>query len=295
MEIIRKDFNAIEKKFTELSNEQEFIKEVGFCLNLIGSNPQLQKCTKNSLLSSVYQVASVGLSLNPIKKEAYLIPRWSRANGMEAQLMPSYQGLIKLVTDTGSVKSINCNIVYEGDEFDLDLGTEQRLTHKPKFKSKKIQLVYAIATLPDGSNQIEVMPFDDICEIRGRSDAYMAYKAGKMKTTVWVTDEGEMCRKTVLRRIVKYLPKTDKWEMLRTAISQDEQEFTASYQIIDRIQDLLKISSIDPEESAQIESEIRYGLNMSRAKEILLRLEGTETDTIESGRNYSQTDIKKKV
>lgn len=291
----RGDFSKIQSQFTEISTNETFAKEVGFCLQAVNTSPQLKKCTKSSLLASVYQIASIGLSLNPVKKEAYLIPRWSRDNGMEAQLMPSYQGLIKLVTDTGSVKNVYCNLVYEGDEFDVELGTTQIVTHKPKFKTKDIQLVYAVAVLPDGNKQIEVMTIQDIEEIRERSDAYQAFKAGKMKTTVWVTDKGEMCRKTVLRRIVKYLPKSDKWEKVRNAIAQDEQEFIAPDSMLYKIEDLLLTSSKDEEEKKQLYVEVNQSLSIGRAKEILRELELSQVDPITSGQPYSQTQIKEKL
>lgn len=294
--MIRKDFSAIEKKFMELSTNETFVKEVGFALQVINQSPQLQKCSKDSLLSSVLQVASIGLSLNPVKKESYLVPRWNSAKRcMEGQLMPSYQGLIKLVTDTGSVKNVYCNLVYEQDVFDVELGSDQKVTHKPRFKSKDIERVYAIAVLPDGTNQIEVMDVEDIKEIRERSDAYQAFKSGKLKTTVWESDFGEMCRKTVLRRLYKYLPKTDKWERLSNAIAQDEQEFVAPDFMIYKIQDLMVSSSIDLEEAQQIEMELNGNLSIKRANEIINRLNAAQTDAISSGRNYNQTDIKNKL
>ena len=49
------------------------------------------------------------------------------------------------------------------------------------------------------------MPIEDIYSIRDRSKAWQAYKR-KNTSCPWVTDEGEMIRKTVIRRAYKMWP-----------------------------------------------------------------------------------------
>ena len=58
--------------------------------------------------------------------------------------------------------------------------------------------VYAVAHLKDGYTQFEVMTRDEVEAIRERS---------KSKSHgPWVTDFAEMARKTVVKRLCKYLP-----------------------------------------------------------------------------------------
>jgi recombination protein RecT len=91
------------------------MKEISFALQHISKNKSLEKCSPESKLKSVVNISQIGLTLNPVAKEAYLVPRWnSVSGGMECCLEPSYVGLIKLLTDAGSVTSVVCmNRVYK--------------------------------------------------------------------------------------------------------------------------------------------------------------------------------------
>ena len=294
---LKDQFDAIKPNFVELANEQVFKKEVSFALQHINKNNQLKKATTNSKLQAVLNIAQVGLSLNPVLKQAYLVPRTVKgANGWETEvhLEPSYQGLCKLVTDTGSAKSIVAQLVYKGDVFEVSLGTETNVKHLPKFESKDITHAYMVATLADGSKLVEVMTYDDLQEIRERSESFKAYKKGKLKSCVWVTDEGEMCRKTVLRRGIKYLPKTEMLDKLGTAVNLDELDYKATDNQIVMIEGLLRTSIIDHDEREWIEKELPTA-SQERARELIEYLQDNQQDAIQSGVNYTQTDIKNKL
>lgn len=288
-------YNPIKDKFSEIVDNVTFAKEVSFAAQLVRASPQLQQADANSTLTAVMNVAQIGLSLNPAKKEAYLLPRWNnRKRCVETCLEPSYQGLVKLATNTGSVKTIYCHVVYEGDEFEVSLGTSTEIKHKPKFSSKNITHVYSVSVLHDGTKQIEVMTYSDISEIKERSESYKAYKAGKISSCVWTTDEGEMCRKTVIRRAVKYLPKTDMWDKLQKAIELDESDFKADWNKIHYIESLLSKSTLPHDQISTIESEM-YNYTDIQANECIRHLKDNQRDPIESGDGYSQTDVRNKL
>lgn len=216
--------NAFQKvKFDFLSQsglgETEFNKEVSFAMQAMMSNPLLQKATKESLLKSVINVAQSGLTLNPVKKYAYLVPRYKKNVGYEAILEPSYVGLYKLLTDAGIVKSMSCQLIYEGDQIEVNMADQQQVkTHVPYWMADNekgsIRGGYCVATLPDGQLHYEFMSASDFEDIKQRSDSYIAYKNGKIKTCTWVSDEAEMSRKTIIKRHFKYLPKSAGLDML---------------------------------------------------------------------------------
>lgn len=206
-------------------------KECSFAVQIINKSKQLKASTIESQQAAIINIAQCGLTLNPVMKLAYLVPRWS-PQGTQCCLEPSYQGLVKLLTDTGSVVAINAQLVYAEDEFEVNAADfNNPITHKPKpfAKDRGVLVgVYAIAQLPNGTFQAETMSIEEVYEIRERSESYKAFIAKKITTCVWITDEGEMVRKTICRRIVKYLPKTDKFKKAAIAISLDEQDYKAS-------------------------------------------------------------------
>lgn len=274
-------FSSIQTRFTELVDEKTFKKEVSFALQHLQKNPSLKKCDPNSLLSAVLNVAQVGLTLNPVLAEAYLVPRWTK-NGHVVVLEPSYQGLSKLVTDTGSVKNISCYVVFKDDNFKVTLGTRVGIDHEPTFKSKEITHVYAVAELPDGTKTVEVMTIADCHDIREKSESYKAYKAEKVKTCVWIEWEQEMCRKACIKRLVKYLPKTERWEQVREVIALDNEDYDIdpSGKQAMYIGVLLENSILTSDEQVAIEKEMIDGMSAEHASKLIEKLKDSQLDPI---------------
>lgn len=169
---------------------------------------QLAKCSPMSILRSLAQAASMGLEPFDGRNEVHLVPRWNKkGNGgrgcLEATCLIGYPGLIRLAMDTGKVNYMDAQVVHEKDEFDYGLGDEPFVKHKPslsKDRGAKIA-VYAIAKMVTGEKKVEIIPWHEIEAIRDRS-------VDKDKFSPWKSDEGEMGRKTGIRRLSKYVPKS---------------------------------------------------------------------------------------
>ena len=280
-QITRSNFSSVEQAMQSAGFSPEKVKqEISFAIQIINKSPQLQKCSKESLQVAVLNISNIGLSLNPASKEAYLIPRWnSAAKQNEACLEPSYVGLVKLLTDAGSVTSVLCQLVHEGDVFEVDLANNiSPVIHKPELNRSKrgdITGVYALATLPDKSRQVEYMGLEEINEIRERSETYKAYKEGKIKSCTWVSDFGEMARKTVIKRGSKYLPRTDRMHFIDEAIKHDNTDFAASDNQLAYIDSLLHTSLLDERQRAAIEMELSV-MNGQRATEVIKLLKSNQ-------------------
>jgi len=221
----------------------DFEREARFAAQIVEANPALQKPGMiPSLRSAIENVALIDITLNPAMKLAYLVPRGGRAC-----LDISYMGLIKIATDSGSVKSVVSRVVYRDDFFEVIQGTEERIVHKPNPFSKNksdddILGVYCVATLADGTTMHEIMSKDEIDAVRKRS---------KASTGPWVTDYAEMARKTVVKRASKYWPKTqrlsqavhvlDDTEGLVDAAIGDTSERTAKDELLEKQREVGRI------------------------------------------------------
>ena len=114
-------------------------------------------------------------------------------------------GVIKVLHNSGLIKSICAEVVYENDLFDYELGTAPKITHKPLIvgdRGKPI-CVYAIAVTTNDGEFYEIMSMDDIEKCRQVS------KAASSPHSPWVKWFDQMAKKTVMHRIAKRLPTND--------------------------------------------------------------------------------------
>ena len=190
-----------------------FEREAAFAMQaLFGNDYALRTAMANrqSVIDAVTNIAAIGISLNPAKKQAYLVPRDGRIC-----LDISYMGLMDLAMQSGSIRWAQCVIVHERDGFELrGLDAQPAHTYQPFAKDRgPIVGVYVTVKTCDGDYLTHCMQIEDVYAIRDRSSAWKAWKAGKAKTGgPWATDEGEMIRKTCVKQAYKYWPKTDRLE-----------------------------------------------------------------------------------
>lgn len=187
-------------------------------LNELRNNDFLAKIAvqnPESFVNSVVQASHLGLEIGGVLGQAYLVPYKG-----EIKMMPGYRGLISLARRSGEITSINAEIVYQNDTFDLVLGIAPQVTHKPMLEGPRGEpkLAYMVANFKDGGHHFEWMTMEEIMSIKDRSSAV---KSGK--PTPWDTDRDEMIRKTVIRRGWKYLPMSIEMQTAQLIESANEQ------------------------------------------------------------------------
>ena len=187
----------------------------------IAMEPKLATVTRASLIGAMLEIAA--LKLEPgVLGEAWVIPfRDRRNNVVEAQVIVGYKGMLKLARNSGRVGKIDSEVVYEKDLFDWRKGTRQYLDFRKSDdveRGKRIS-AWAEATivLPNAvtSSQFEVMLAREVEAIKNSAPS------AKASTSPWKTDEESMWRKTVLRRLCKFLP-SDPESRLGRAVQIDE-------------------------------------------------------------------------
>lgn len=172
-------------------------------------NPELLECTPESVVRSVFEAAAMGLEPTGASGGAHLVPYNVKVSKnperyeKQAQLIPDYRGIIRLVTkEPTQLLSLEARVVKEGDEFAYAEGTEAVVHHVPSLSpqrsAKATTHVYAIARLKNGTSIPDVMDHAAVERIqkRGRGAAF----------SPWASDWDEMAKKTVIKRISKILP-----------------------------------------------------------------------------------------
>lgn len=172
-------------------------------LTEIRKNPELMHCDPLSFAGAVIQCSQLGLEPGSGLGQAYLVPFNNRRKGIkEVNFITGYRGLIELARRSGQVESIVGRSVREKDKFSYAYGDDERIEHVPFPGSNKergpIIAFYALARLKGGGPPLrEVMDVAEVEEIREQ------YSHGN---PVWRDHFEAMGRKTVIRRLAKFLP-----------------------------------------------------------------------------------------
>jgi recombination protein RecT len=157
--------------------------------------PKLMQCDPRSVFAAVIQASQLGLEPDSLGR-AYLIPY-----GTECQFVPGWKGLVDLVNRSGQ-GTIWTGAVFEGDEFDYQLGDSPYVKHKPGIEddASKITHVYAIGRTKGAEWPIiEVWPIKRVWKHRDRYN-----KVGKRHYSF--ENEEMYARKVVLLQVIKYMP-----------------------------------------------------------------------------------------
>ena len=196
-------------------NIQDLQRECNFAAQAMLKNPYLIQCAQqypDDFVNALKNVVLTGMTLNPTLNLAYLVPYKGRV-----QMQTSYMGKKSFAINTGLVLDIESYLVYRGDVFEIEQGTNAHVTHKPNpwgAKDKKDILGgFYYIKYPNGTTQFDTMSIEEIEGIRQRSPS-----VGKGKQSPWDTDYTEMCKKTLINRAYKQIPKIDMSEKARMAL-----------------------------------------------------------------------------
>lgn len=167
---------------------------------VIKTTPRLMECTSTSLLGALMLSAQTGLEPGPLG-HVYFVPRRIKGT-MECQWQLGYRGIIELARRSGNLASIEAREVCEQDLFEFRYGLDERLVHEPYMGGDRGEIVafWGLAKFVDGGHYFLVMSKADIDMARARSDS------GAQGKGPWASDYAAMGRKTVVRRMMPFLP-----------------------------------------------------------------------------------------
>jgi recombination protein RecT len=209
LQVITDDIYSVRDSFVAVLSDRDinFEREAGFAIQAISRNDYTVGVaikSRQSVIDAVTNIAAIGISLNPAKKQAYLVPRDGKIC-----LDISYMGLMDLAMATGSIRWAQAALVHAEDVFVLN-GFDKPPTHNySPFATNRgpVVGVYVVVKTADGEYLTHTMDIASAYAIRDRSPAWRKDKSGP-----WKTDEGEMVKKTCVKQAYKYWPKTERLE-----------------------------------------------------------------------------------
>lgn len=217
--LLKSNKNAIEQVLPRHVSPERLM-QVAF--SAVRTTPALLNCKSESLIGAIIQCAQLGLEPNTVLGHSYLIPFKD-----SVQLIIGYKGLIDLARRSGQIVSIAAHCVHEGDTFEYEYGLEPKLRHIPADETNAglMTHAYAVAHLKDGGNAFEVMTLGAVHQV-------MISTQSKGKYGPWKDHFEEMARKTVIRRLSKYLPLSIEFA---SAVAIDNQAASGKEQNLDGV------------------------------------------------------------
>lgn len=175
--------------------------------------PMLLQCDRQSIFNAAMSAACLGLEVDGVTGQAYLIPFKGKA-----QLVIGYKGFNTLAARSGI--TITGAVVREGDDFDYQLGTAAYVRHKPKGSKGRITHAWACAQSLDRPAVVEVLDIDELMAVKARSPG------AKRSDSPWndpAIGFPAMCQKTAKRRLARAMPMNIMQQAARMDEAVDEQ------------------------------------------------------------------------
>ena len=234
-DLIRAQQPAIEAQLAGALNSGAFVRAA---VSEIMKSADLQQATPASVLGSIMLAAQLKLEIGSALGHFYLTPRKEKGTQICLPII-GYQGLIELAYRSGRVGKIETFLVREGDKFDYGANSERGryFDWLPADYDEKREWTGAVVTaqILGGGVVWAYMPKEKVLERR----------PSHWKYTPWATNEEEMARKTLVREVAPYLPKSTEFG-LAVQVTREVEEEGKVVQSIAGVHDLVVTRDDDP-------------------------------------------------
>lgn len=211
-DLIEAQLPAIERQLGGAMSSDAFVRAV---LSEVGKNSDLMNADPKTLLGGVMLAAQLRLEIGSGLGEFYLTPRKEKGKQICLPII-GFQGMIKLALRSEFVTNVESFMVREGDDFTFGANSDRGMFYdwQPRdFEDKRDWIgVVASARMKTGGTTWVYLT---------REQVYARRPHYWNKGTPWQTHEEEMSKKTAVRALAKYLPKSTD---LGRALEADEQK-----------------------------------------------------------------------
>ena len=236
-DLVEKQLPAIERQLGGAMNSDAFVRAV---LSEIAKQPKLMAADPSTVLGGVMLAAQLRLEIGSGLGEFYLTPRKERGRDICLPVI-GFQGLVKLALRSEFVTNVQAFLVRHGDQFTYGANAERGMFYdwQPLDFEEAREWVGVVATarMKTGGTTWVYLTRG---QVESRRPAYW-------ESTPWKSHPEEMAKKTAVRALAKYLPKSTD---LGRAIEADEQKVqhvkgVDEVQVV-RVDDEITVEELDP-------------------------------------------------
>lgn len=239
-------------------------------VSAVSVNQALQNCDRNTVISGALLGESLNLSPSPQLGQYYLVPFNNKKKGIQdAQFVLGYKGYVQLALRSGQYKSINVEIVKQGEYKGRD-----PMTGDPRFQFledddewERLPVIGYMASFEylNGFRKVLYWSKEKMMNHADRYSAAFSRKAyenliagnipqGEMwkYSSFWYKDFDSMAKKTMLRQLIS------KWGIMsvdmQSAYESDSRviDETESGQLVPQVEEESPQQLEEPQAAAQI-------------------------------------------
>jgi phage RecT family recombinase len=203
--------SAIPKGARGQCSVPRILEQLEYQMRFAKNGDKLRGCTPHSILAAVKYCCTLGLEpgFGNGTADVYLIPY-----DKEMKAQTSYTGELRLAMHSGFYKKIFTRVVYKRDKFREWVDeTGEHFSHEVDSSGNRddddVAFVYAVAIDKEGNCHMKTMSADQV-------DALEKKTRKRDQTGAWKDWWQQMAQKTVLRSLLKTLPKTQEQMIAET-------------------------------------------------------------------------------
>lgn len=112
--------DAVKQRINQVVGGKDGQRFISAVVSAVQTNPGLQECTNQSILSAALLGESLKLSPSPQLGQYYMVPFNDRERGKVAQFQLGYKGYIQLAIRSGQYKKLNVLAIKDGELIKFD-------------------------------------------------------------------------------------------------------------------------------------------------------------------------------
>ena len=214
---IAEQLKAYEPEFKRaLGQSMDAAKFAQDALTAIKVNPKLGEADAKSLFGALFLAAQLKLPVGGPLAQFHLTLRTVRGNPTVVPIV-GYNGYIQLAMNTGLYSRVSAFLVHENDYFTMGANSERgEFYDHRRADGDRGPVIGVVAYAKVKGFDESQWVFLDVDKIRAQ------HRPQYWQKTPWETNEPEMLRKTGIRELQKWLPKTADAVQLSLAANSDQ-------------------------------------------------------------------------